>query len=66
MRCHHCGKLTVVRTLGKGDEFVHRCQHCRGLHKFTNAGRHGSGAINYRVTKVLPEPDTKSEPATVG
>ena len=55
-----------MRTLGKGDEFVHRCQHCRGLHKFTNAGRHGSGAINYRVTKVLPEPDTKSEPATVG
>ena len=59
MRCHHCGKLTVVRTLGKGDEFLHRCKHCSGFHKFTSAGRHGSGAINYRVTKVLPAPDAK-------
>lgn len=59
MRCHHCGKLTVVRTLGKGEEFLHRCRHCNGFHKFTSAGRHGSGAINYRVTKVLPAPASK-------
>jgi hypothetical protein len=59
MKCHHCGKLTTVRTAGKGDEFLHRCQVCGGFHKFTNAGRHGSGAINYRVTKVLNVPDGK-------
>ena len=29
------------------------------FHKFTNAGRHGSGAINYRVTKVLSVPEGK-------
>jgi hypothetical protein len=57
MRCHHCKKLTVVHTLGKGDEFLHRCKHCSGYHKFTSAGRHSSGAINYRVTKVMPEPE---------
>jgi hypothetical protein len=54
VRCHHCGKLTTVRTVGKGDEFLYRCQHCSGFHKFTATGRHGSGAINYRVTKVEP------------
>jgi predicted RNA-binding protein with PUA domain len=54
VRCHHCGKLTTVRTAGKGDEFVYRCRHCNGPHQFTAAGRHGSGAINYRVTKVEP------------
>jgi hypothetical protein len=43
-----------VRTAGKGDEFVYRCRHCNGSHRFTAAGRHGSGAINYRVTKVEP------------
>jgi hypothetical protein len=41
-----------VRTAGKGNEFTHRCQHCSGYHKFTKTGHHGSGAINYRVTKV--------------
>ena len=52
MRCQHCNKLTVVRTAGKGDGFVHRCSHCGGGHKFTKIGQHGSGAANYRVTKV--------------
>lgn len=56
MRCQHCGKLTVVHTTGKGDEFTLRCTHCRGYHKFTKAGHHGSGAVNYRVTKVEAEP----------
>lgn len=56
MRCQHCGKLTVVRTAGKGNEFTHRCPHCSGYHKFTMAGHHGSGAINYRVTKVEAAP----------
>ena len=56
MRCQHCGKLTVVHTTGKGDEFTLRCTHCRGYHKFTKAGHHGSGAINYRVTKVEGTP----------
>ena len=56
MRCQHCGKLTVVHTTGKGDEFTLRCTHCRGYHKFTKAGHHGSGAVNYRVTKVEPVP----------
>ena len=55
MRCQHCGKLTVVHTTGKGDEFTLRCTHCRGYHKFTKAGHHGSGAVNYRVTKVEVE-----------
>ena len=55
MRCQHCGKLTVVHTTGKGDEFTLRCTHCRGYHKFTKAGHHGSGAVNYRVTKVEAE-----------
>ena len=55
MRCQHCGKLTVVHTTGKGDEFMLRCTHCRGYHKFTKAGHHGSGAVNYRVTKVEAE-----------
>jgi len=41
-----------VRTAGKGDGFVHRCSHCGGGHKFTKIGQHGSGAANYRVTKV--------------
>ena len=57
MRCQHCGKLTVVRTAGKGNEFMHRCQHCSGYHKFSKTGHHGSGAINYRVTKVEAAPD---------
>jgi hypothetical protein len=48
--------LTVVHTTGKGDEFTLRCTHCRGYHKFTKAGHHGSGAVNYRVTKVEAEP----------
>ena len=56
MRCQHCGKLTEVHIAGKGDEFTHRCPHCRGYHKFTKAGHHGSGAVNYRVTKVEAEP----------
>jgi phage FluMu protein Com len=56
MRCQFCGKLTVVHIAGKGDEFVHRCPHCRGCHKFTKSGHHGSGAINYRVTKVEASP----------
>lgn len=56
MRCQHCGKLTVVHTTGKGDEFTLRCTHCRGYHKFTKAGHHGSGAVNYRVTKVEAAP----------
>jgi hypothetical protein len=56
MRCHHCGKLTTVHTAGKGDEFTHRCLHCRGRHKFTKTGHHGSGAVNYRVTKVEATP----------
>ena len=56
MRCQHCGKLTVVHTAGKGDEFMLRCTHCRGYHKFTKAGHHGSGAVNYRVTKVEVAP----------
>lgn len=56
MRCQHCGHLTVVRTAGKGDEFTHRCMHCRGYHKFTKTGHHGSGAVNYRVTKVEAAP----------
>jgi uncharacterized Zn finger protein len=59
LKCHHCGKTTVVYTSGKGDEFLYRCQHCRGYHKFTNAGRHGSGAINYRVTKLAQAPGGK-------
>ena len=59
LKCFHCGKTTVVRTNGKGEEFLHRCGRCHGYHKFTSAGRHGSGAINYRVTKVIPEPETK-------
>lgn len=59
MKCHHCGKQTVVRTTGKGKEFLHRCRHCGGYHRFTIAGRHGSGAINYRVTKVAPVPGGK-------
>lgn len=59
MKCHHCGKTTVVYTNGKGDEFLYRCQHCHGYHKFTNAGRHGSGAINYRVTKLAHAPGGK-------
>jgi hypothetical protein len=54
LRCFHCGKITEVRTTGKGEEFLHRCSRCHGYHKFTSAGRHGSGAINYRVTKVDP------------
>jgi hypothetical protein len=45
-----------VRTAGKGNEFTHRCQHCSGYHKFTKTGHHGSGAINYRVTKVEAAP----------
>jgi hypothetical protein len=48
--------LTVVHTTGKGDEFTLRCTHCRGYHKFTKAGHHGSGAVNYRVTKVEAAP----------
>jgi hypothetical protein len=52
LRCHHCGKLTDVRTTGRGEEFLHRCRHCHGYHKFTSVGHHGSGAIHYRVTKV--------------
>ena len=56
MRCQHCGKLTVVHTVGKGDEFMLRCTHCRGYHKFTKAGHHGSGAVNYRVTKIESVP----------
>jgi len=52
LKCHHCGKTTVVRTAGKGDEFLHRCQHCLGYHKFTKVGHYDSGAIHYRVTKV--------------
>lgn len=57
MRCQHCGKLIAVHTFGKGDVFIHRCRFCHGYHKFTNAGRHASGAINYRVTKHTPTPD---------
>ena len=56
MRCQHCGKLTVVHTAGKGDEFMLRCNHCRGYHKFTKTGHHASGAVNYRVTKVEADP----------
>lgn len=56
MRCHYCGKIIVVRTSGKGEEFIHRCPYCHGSHKFTSAGRHGSGAINYRVTKFEHPP----------
>jgi len=56
VRCQHCGKLTVVHTTGKGDEFIYRCTHCRGYHKFTKAGHHGSGAVNYRVTKIESAP----------
>jgi phage FluMu protein Com len=52
VRCQHCGKLIVVRTVGKGDEFLHRCPHCLGYHKFTKVGHHGSGAVNYCVTRV--------------
>ncbi|HKU71154.1 MAG TPA: hypothetical protein VJQ51_09965 [Burkholderiales bacterium] len=48
--------MTVVHTTGKGDEFMLRCTHCRGYHKFTKAGHHGSGAVNYRVTKVEAAP----------
>jgi hypothetical protein len=44
--------LTDVRTTGRGEEFLYRCRHCHGYHKFTSVGHHGSGAINYRVTKV--------------
>ena len=61
MRCQHCGKLTVVHTTGKGDEFTLRYTHCRGYHKFTKAGHHGSGAVNYRVTKV--EVEVEAAPA---
>ena len=60
MRCQHCGKPTAVRTVGKGDEFVHRCSHCRGVHKFTKVGHHGSGAVNYRITKVELAPGAGS------
>lgn len=60
MRCQHCGKLTVVHTTGKGDEFTLRCTHCRGYHKFTKAGHHGSGAVNYRVTKIDSAPAVES------
>ena len=56
MRCQHCGKLTVVHTAGKGDEFMLRCNHCRRYHKFTKTGHHASGAVNYRVTKVEDAP----------
>jgi len=56
VRCQHCGKLTVVHTAGKGDEFMLRCNHCRGYHKFTKTGHHASGAVNYRVTKVEADP----------
>ena len=59
MKCFHCGKITEVRTAGKGEEFLYRCSHCHGYHKFTIAGRHGSGAINYRVTKIDP-PSSKA------
>lgn len=52
MKCHHCGKTIAVHTQGKGKEFLHRCPLCNGYHKFTSAGYHGSGAINYRVTKL--------------
>jgi hypothetical protein len=41
-----------VRTNGRGEEFLYRCRHCHGYHKFTSVGYHGSGAIHYRVTKV--------------
>ena len=59
MRCQFCGKIFVVRTTGKGSEFVRRCPYCRGSHKFTSAGRHGSGAVNYRVTKLVDPPDNR-------
>jgi DNA-directed RNA polymerase subunit RPC12/RpoP len=59
VRCHHCGKLTAVRTVGKGEEFLYRCRRCNGFHKFTATGRHGSGAINYRVTKIEPASQDK-------
>jgi phage FluMu protein Com len=61
VRCHHCGKLTVVSTAGKGNEFTHRCPHCKGYHKFTKAGHHGSGAVNYRVTKVEAAPGSSRD-----
>jgi hypothetical protein len=41
-----------VRTKGRGEEFLCRCRHCGGYHKFTSVGHHGSGAIHYRVTKA--------------
>jgi hypothetical protein len=63
LKCHHCGKTTIVRTEGKGDAFLHRCAHCKGYHQFTNVGRHGSGAINYRVTKYAPAPGGSRGPA---
>jgi hypothetical protein len=63
VRCQHCGKLTVVHTTGKGDEFTLRCTHCRGYHKFTKAGHHGSGAVNYRVTKVEGVAKVEAAPA---
>ena len=59
MKCHHCGKTIAVHTRGKGEEFLHRCPHCKGYHKFTSAGRHGSGAINYHVTKLARAPGSK-------
>jgi len=65
LRCHHCGKLTDVRTTGRGEEFLHRCRHCHGYHKFTSVGHHGSGAIHYRVTKVAaPAPEEKTTAVT--
>jgi hypothetical protein len=52
LRCHHCSKLTEVRTNGRGEEFLYRCRHCGGYHRFISVGHHGSGAIHYRVVKV--------------
>jgi phage FluMu protein Com len=59
VRCHHCGKIFAVRTTGKDGEFIRRCPHCHGSHKFTSAGRHGSGAVNYHVTKLAHAPDSR-------
>jgi hypothetical protein len=52
-----------VRTTGRGEEFLYRCRHCRGYHKFTSVGHHGSGAIHYRVTKVAAPADEDSKSA---
>jgi hypothetical protein len=41
-----------VRTNGRGEEFLYRCRHCGGYHRFISVGHHGSGAIHYRVVKV--------------